>query len=348
MKKRRKIKNKIQRNAIVIKLLHSKSLKNSYWIIGEQVFQMVLSLVVGTMSARYLGPSNYGTLNYTLSFVSFFVSFAALGMDGVVLRKIVSQPDMEGVYLGSCIVFRIIASFFSSISIAIIIIILNPGEGIKLVLALLQSLQLFFRAVNTFDIWFQRWLKSKYTSIGKMISSVLVAAYKLFLLITAKDIIWFAIANSLPDLIIGFILFVFYKKNEGPKLVFKFKAGMSVLSESYHFILSDLMAAIYQYLDRIMIGEMMSDEAVGYYITASTISTMWLFVPASIIKSFRPTIMELKNQGNESLYRRRLTQLFSIIIWVGIGFAVGIFLLGRIIVSVLYGGEYLSAVAPLL
>lgn len=329
------------------KLIKSNNLRNSYWIIGEQIFQMVLGLIIGMWSARYLGPSNYGTLNYTASFVSFFISFATLGMDGVLLKKIVSNPDIEGEYLGSCFVFRIVASFLSSIAIAIIIIILNPTEPIKLVLALIQSLQLAFKAFYTFDIWFQRYLKSRYTSIAKMLSSMLIALYKLFLLVTAKDIIWFAVANSLPDCCIGLILLLFYKKSHGPRLSFRLKTGMSILSESYHFILSDLMSAVCQYLDRVMIGWMLSDEDVGYYIAASTISTMWTFVPSSIIKSFRPMIMELKVQGNDSLYRKRLTQLFSVIIWIGIVFSLGVFLFSNIIVDVLYGKDYSVTVGPL-
>ena len=54
--------------------LKSKEVKNTGWLIGEQVFQMVLSFVISILSARYLGPSNYGTLSYTLSFVTFFVA----------------------------------------------------------------------------------------------------------------------------------------------------------------------------------------------------------------------------------------------------------------------------------
>lgn len=332
---------------LIKKIFGTRNLKNSYWIIGEQIFQMALGLVVGMLSARYLGPSNYGTLNYTASFVSFFISFATLGMDGVILKRIVSNPNMEGEYLGSCFVFKLIASFFSSVAIAIIIVVLNPAEPVKLALALIQSLQLSFRAFYTLDIWFQRYLKSRYTSIAKMITGILVAMYKLFLLITAKDIIWFAVASTLPDCLSGLLLLFFYKKNNGPKLQFKFRTGLNVLSESYHFILSDLMSSICQYFDRIMIGWMLSDEKVGYYIAASTISAMWSFIPASIIKSFRPMIMELKEQGKEDLYRKRLTQLYSAIIWISIFFATGVFAFGNIIVNIMYGKDYIAAVNPL-
>ena len=40
----------------------SSFLKNSGWLIGERVFQMIFSLVIGAITARYLGPANYGLI----------------------------------------------------------------------------------------------------------------------------------------------------------------------------------------------------------------------------------------------------------------------------------------------
>ena len=109
------------------KLLKSKSIKNSGWIIGDQIFEMALQLIVGMITARYLGPANYGTLSYTASFVTFAVSIATLGMDGVVIKKLIDHPDEEGLYLGSSMVFRLISSIVSIISVSLIVFILNPS-----------------------------------------------------------------------------------------------------------------------------------------------------------------------------------------------------------------------------
>lgn len=92
-------------------LFENKELLNSIWIMGERIFNMLISLIVSMLTARYLGPSNYGLLNYTASFVVFMTSVATLGMDGVIIKKIISHPDKEGSYLGSCIFYRMISSF---------------------------------------------------------------------------------------------------------------------------------------------------------------------------------------------------------------------------------------------
>ena len=334
-------------NSIFKKIFKSKNIKNSIWIIGEQVFQMIISLVVGILSARYLGPTNYGSLNYTASFVSLFLSFASLGMEGVIIKRFVDEPNKEGEYIGSCIVFRIISSCLCILSITFIIYFLNPSEPIKIFLAILQSIQLVFRSFYILDYWFQRHLKSRYVSIGKMVACLCVSAYKIFLLIAQKNILWFAFSNSLSEIIIAFFLYFFYKRQNSQKLSYKTSTGLSVLKDSFHFIISDLMVAIYSQMDKIMIGKMMLDTDVGYYTTAIGICAMWAFIPNAIIFSFRPMIMEIKKSGNELLYKKRLTQLYSGIIWICIFISCLICIFAEPIIGILYGKEYYGAVAPL-
>ena len=302
----------------MLHILKSKNAKNASWIIGEQIFQMLISFIIGIFTARYLGPSNYGVLNYTASFVAFVTSIVTLGMDGVVIKKMIATPEREGVILGSCIIFRIISAILSSVSIMVLVFVLNIDEPLKLWLTALQSVQLLFQAGYIFDSWFQRHLQSRFVSIAKMLACIVVSLYKIYLLVYAKDITWFAFSNSLTFIVITLILYFSYKKAGGQKLQFSYKVGKEVLSESYHFIISGLMVAIYSQTGRIIIGEYSTEAEVGYFTMATALSTMWLFVPTAIINSFRPTIMEYKEKHQEELYLRRLKQLYSFLIWLSI------------------------------
>jgi len=328
-------------------IINSKNMQNSFWIIGEQVIQMLISLVVGVLSARYLGPENYGTLSYTASFVTFALSVAKLGMDAVVVKKLVDHPENEGEYIGTSMLYRIISAIVSIVAITVIVYLLNPGDTIKLVLALLQSFRLIFVAIQILDSWFQRKLKSKYVSIGKMVAYIVVSAYKIYLLATAKSVVWFAFSNTLSDIIIAILLLVFYKRQNGARFKIDYKIGNGVLKESYHFIISGIMTAIYSQMDKIMIGQMLTDTDVGFYTTASTICSMWIFVPLAIINSFRPMIFELKQKGDEQIYMQRLKQLYSAIIWLCIFVSAVISLFSNFIICTLYGEAYRGAVGTL-
>lgn len=312
-----------------------------------QIYQMMLSLIIGVLSARYLGPSNYGTINYAASYISFFSIACALGLEGIVVKEIVGKRESEGVVLGSSIVMRLAAGFLSMIAVCAIVAIANPGDQVLLVVTFMQSLVLLFNAFHIIDTWYQSYLRSKTSTIIKCIAYTGMSVYRVWLLITGKSVEWFAFATSLDALLIA-VLFLFrYRRDGAQKLRFNITVSKHLLGLSYHLIISNLMAVIYNQMDRIMIGKMIDQTHVGYYAAASTICNMWLFIPQALANSAQPLIIGLKEE-DEILYKKRIKQLSSTIFWVGVLFAICITVLSHLIIDVLYGADYAQAREPLI
>ena len=64
--------------------------KNTSWLFAEKILRMVVGLFVGVWVARYLGPDKFGLFSYAQSFVGLFTAIATLGLDGIVVRELVS------------------------------------------------------------------------------------------------------------------------------------------------------------------------------------------------------------------------------------------------------------------
>lgn len=62
-------------NKIINKIKYSKIVRNSSWMIFSTVIKMIISLFINMIVARYLGVSNYGIINYGLSFINFLLVF---------------------------------------------------------------------------------------------------------------------------------------------------------------------------------------------------------------------------------------------------------------------------------
>lgn len=312
-----------------------------------QIYQMLLSLVIGVISARYLGPSNYGTINYAASYISFFTIICALGLEGIVVKEMVDDREREGVVLGTSIVMRLIAGLLSMVTVCIIVAVVNPGDQVLLVVAFLQSLVLLFNAFHIIDTWYQSWLRSKVSSIIKCLAYTGMSIYRIWLLVTGKSVEWFAFATSLDALIIAVLFMLCYKKDGNHKLQFNVSKGKSLIFLSYSLIISYLMSAIYSQMDRLMIGKMINQTYVGYYAAAATICNMWLFIPQALANSARPLIMKLKGE-DEDLYIKRIKQITGLTFWIGVVFAVIVTLMSDFIIDVLYGIDYVQAREPLL
>ena len=119
--------------------IYTKVLKNASWIIVCRIVQSLLALIIGMISARYLGPSNFGLLNYASSVVAFVVPLAQLGLRNVLVEEIISHPEREGKTLGTSLVMSVISSLLCMVGCAAFVSIANAGERDTLIVCILYS-----------------------------------------------------------------------------------------------------------------------------------------------------------------------------------------------------------------
>lgn len=334
-------------NKVVKSLIGNKEIKNAGWIIGGRIAQMILSFLVSIFTARYLGPSNYGLINYASAFVAFFTSLCTLGINSVIIKEFIDNPDEQGETIGTTIILRVASSFISSLMIIGIVGVIDRGEPETIIVTALCSVALIFQVFDTINYWFQSKYQSKVASIATLVAYVATSVYKIILLVLQKDVRWFALANSIDYIVLAVFLMSAFRKYGGPKLKFSWTKGKYLLSRSYHYILSGMMVAIYGQTDKLMLKQMLDETIVGYYSLAASINSMWVFVLQAIIDSIYPTIMSLYKNGNKKAFDRKNRQLYMIVIYVSIFVAIMFVLFGKNAIVLIYGEQYESAAMSL-
>lgn len=330
-----------------IKLTKNRFLQNTGWIVGANLVQMVLSFIIGMISARYLGPANFGVINYAAAIVAFFTSFASLGMEGVLVNEFTRKEYKSSEVLGTSLVMGLVSSIISSILVVLLVGVLKQWDRLMIAVTFLQSLTLVFKAFNVFDYWFQSKLLSKYPSIIKCLSYIVMSAYKIFLLITNKSVVWFAFSLGVDTLFITLGLMFCYFVIEKGRIGFNGKLISHIFVQSSPFIISGLVSVIYTQIDKVMIEQFLNDSTqTGLYSAALTVCTTWLFLPQAFITSARPVILGMKDR-NDSRYIVRLKQLYSFVIWGCIAVASVITICAPIIIKILYGDAYAVAAGTL-
>lgn len=331
---------------MIKQFLHNKVARNAGWLISGKVFQMLINFVVGLITARYLGPSNYGLINYAGAYTAFFASFCTLGINSVIVKEFVDNPDKTGEIIGTTLGLRALSSFLSALSIIGISFVVDATEPTTIWVVALCSVGVIFQIFDTFNYWFQSKLQSKTTAIVTLIAYVITAIYKVILLIYKKPVTYFAFSTSVDYICIAILLLICYRKHNGGKLSFSKNYGKALLKKSIHFILPGLMVAIYGQTDKIMLKHMISDAEIGYYSTAVSLCSTWCFVLSAIIDSLYPPIMESFKVSKEDFDRKNKI-LYAIIFYLSI-FVSGLFtIFASIIIKLLYGAEYMGAVSPL-
>ena len=320
--------------------------RNAIWLIGGSIVNKIIAFIVSIWTARYLGPSNYGLINYGAAFTTLFFSICTLGINSVIVKDFIDNPEDEGITMGTTLLLQGSASLLSICIIFLVVFFLNFGEVLTILVVFLCSLGLFFQMMDSLKYWFQAKLESKYAAIATTIAYLISSIYKIVLLITGKNVVWFAIATSIDYLCVAVILYLAYRKMKGPKFAFSKDKAKYLLTRGSHFILSGLMVSIYGSTDKLMLNNMIDEASVGYYGTAVSLCNFWVFILAGIIDSFTPVIMEKHNVDRLS-YEKMNRTLYAIVFYCSFFVSILITVFARFGINLLYGEAYLPAVLPL-
>lgn len=327
-------------------IFKNKVTRNASWMIIGRIYQMSLSFVVSMLTARYLGPSNYGLINYSSSFTSFFSTFCVLGINSVIVKNFIDHPNEEGRTTGSAIGVRMISSICSVVLIMVATLFLDRGERTTHLVVLLLGLGAIPQVFDTLNYWFQAKLESKYAAIASAIGYTVMMGYKISLLVFQKNVVWFAAASSIEYLVVAVCLYYNYRRHGGPSLSFSWRKVKELLNSSHHFILVSLMVSIYGSTDKLMLKQMMDETEVGFYSTAVTVCGLWCFILAAINDSMYPVILEAF-ESDIKLFERKCRQLYAIVFYTSVGVSILYTMFAKYIILILYGEAYLPAITPM-
>jgi O-antigen/teichoic acid export membrane protein len=317
-------------------------ISNMSWLVGGKVINMILQFFVSLATARYLGADHFGEINYVAAYVSFFSSIASLGLAVIVIKEVSRGKQDPDAIIWTGIWMRFATAILSTVTVVAVVSISNQNDPLLQKIAVLESLAIIFSSFDTFMYWFQGKLLAKYVSISGTLAYLGKSLYNIYLLAHNADIVWFAFATSVDTIFLALFLFLFYIKCNGFHPTFSWKTGKALLRESYHYMISGLVAVAYSQIDRIMLKSMLNSTSVGLYSASLTIAGMWSIIPSAIIQSVTPVLYRNADE-NYPLFIRRLRQSYALIWGLNVLWSVGISVLNYWVVYLLYGSDYMGA-----
>ncbi len=319
---------------------------NAKWIIACKVAQSLIQLAIGMLTARYLGPSNYGLIGYAASVTAFALPVMQLGLQSTLIQEMIETPEQEGGIMGTALAMDLISGMACIGMVCAFVGLANPGETETLAVCALYSLSLIFRAAELMQCWFQYKLESKYPSIVMLCSYIIVSVYKIYILAASRSIYWFTAVNSIDFGITGIALIVIYRKLAGQRLSISLDMAERLIKRSKFYILAAMMVTVFQNTDHIMLKMMIGDAENGFYTAAVTCMSVCQFLYTAVTDSARPVVLSSRRENREA-FERNVSRLYCVMIYMALIQGVGFSVFARLIVGVLYGEEYLAAVPVL-
>lgn len=322
-------------------------LANTGWLMADNVFRMVLGVLVGAWVARYLGPEQFGELAYVLAFVAFFQAASKLGLDSIVIRDIAHDVDSAPAILGTVLRLRLITGLVCWAAAIGGMALLRPGDATALLLVAIIASTVIFQAIDTIDLWFQSCTQSRRTVIAKTSALLGVSLIRVVLILAKAPLVAFAGMMLIETVLVALALVWMYRHYPAPAAwIWQVGRARQLLWESWPFLLSGIAVLIYIRIDQLMLFDMVSEHELGIYSAALPLSTAWYFVPVAICASVAPALARKKDRS-EAEYMTALECLFSLMWWYTLPLCIVIALLSEPLIGLLYGPAYAASAAVL-
>lgn len=321
--------------------------KNIGWALLGKMTTLLGSFIVGIFVARYLGPEQYGLMNYVIAYVSIFQALALFGMDNIEIREEAKNKDDRDSIIGTAFVLKLI---FAIITILLIYILLqfSNNDIFTQRMIMLYSISIicncFFVARNYFTsiVWNEYVVK---TEIARTVIGIII---KIVLLIMHANLSWFVAAMTFDFVLLASGYCLSYSKKIDRIRLWRFdrKWAKYLIKQSFPLMLSLSAVVIMQRIDQLMINKMIGIENVGQYSVAFKFVEVMIFVPTIIAQTIAPMLVKIRNE-NINDYVGKSQIFIDLTVWFCVIMAVVACIIAYPLVRFTFGEQYMHAVPVL-
>lgn len=312
-----------------------KYLVNLVWMLSDRVLLLVFQLYIFSSIKRLYDVNVLGGWATINNLSQILMSFFMLGIDVVVIKRIIENKDNAGEEIGTAITIQLVGALIYSIFFYLIIHYFYQDIPNS-------NLYYFVFVVANFFSIFAKTVFWHYSALleAKLRATTIIVSVSLSFIVTYLSVqrdsnfIFYAFAifyfiQFMLSIAIYLLCYVDKKKwvFSKEKLGLYTKAGLKL-------IISTLSVAIFVQADTLMLEKMTNLYEVGVFNAALKISSIWFFVAGIIASAFFPKIVSIKSDSQQALFLMKwMTGTVSIIT-----IAVSIFIVinGHYIISFMY------------
>jgi O-antigen/teichoic acid export membrane protein len=236
---------------------------NIGWLFFDKALRMGMGLLVGVWIARYLGPEQFGQLNYAIAFVALFGAVATLGLNGVVVRDLVKEPDEGGTTLGTALVLQLVGALLAVAMIVSAVFLLRPDDTRTQAMVVILWIGLMFQSSSVIKYWFESQVQSKNVVWVENGVFLLLSVIKVGLILKQASLmafVWVVLAEA-RLVAVGLIGIYLIRVKAFRTWSVNLDLAKKLLSDSWPLILSSLAIMIYMRIDQLMLGEMVGNRS---------------------------------------------------------------------------------------
>lgn len=321
--------------------------QNLFWAVLGKIVTLFSGLVVGVIVARYLGPEQYGLMDYVVSYVFLFQSFAIFGLDVIEVREEARGQQPFQSIIGTAFTIKVVLSVFF-MGAVILTSLWTDADAYTTLLVAIYSFSIVLNTLGVIRNYFTAIVQNEYIVKAEIVRTLIGVGIKLGLLLLHASLTWFIVVYMFDFVLLGSGYIMAYRSKVGSLKEWTFDASLArfLLRESFPLLLTNVAVIIYQRIDHVMIGQMIDKVAVGYYSVASRFVEVLIYIPMMLAQTITPVLVSVRERSQQE-YICKSQQFMNFSLWCSLMVAALTSLSAYWIVRYTFGVNYLAAVPVL-
>lgn len=320
--------------------------KNTVLLLVSQIVVSILFFLSMLYAARYLGATGFGILSTALALTAILGLFSDLGLNTLTTREVSRNTSLADKYLPNMLLMKLVLAFVTFGSIALVSNLFYSQEVLHVVyiLALSTILDSFS---STFYSIFQAYEKMEYQALGKALGSFLLFAGTIISIYYGLTVLAFAYVYFFTSLIIlVYASIVCVQKFLLPKVEVDLKFWKIIIPKALPLSLVLIFGVVYFRIDMVLLSIIKGSTAAGIYSAAYRLMDFMTFVPVVFTTSILPVMSKFYLSSKDSL-KISYKLSFKYMVILGLPIAVGITILAKNIILLIYTADFEQSIFSL-
>lgn len=317
-----------------------KIFRNSGWLLVDKLARLFIGLITMAMIARHIGPEAFGIWNYAIALTAIVGSIAILGLDKVVVKEVVSNPERQDTIIASTLAIRFAAGIIAFLCCVAIVLATKRHSPVYLYCTIITALNIVLLSFDVFDYFYQAKNEVHKVIIPKVTLFVTFCVIKIvfvYLNGTLLHFVWLSFA----ELLLTYLTILIFYLKEGNRLftAISFREMRYLFLHSWPLMFTGVLILLYVKADQLLLDTLSSSVQLGEYAAAARISELWYALPTVLATAILPGLIS-KRQENMPAYLHAIERWLRLSFWVSTAIAVVMTFSSAGIAHWLYGDQF--------
>lgn len=314
-----------------------------WWLAGDRFGRVALGVVVSIAVARHLGPEQFGSLSFAVALTGIVAVVAALGLDDIVVREMSGPTGSSRIWWAA---FRLRCWAVPSGYLAIVAFAwFWRGTGPdSLGIVAIVAAGLFFSPADLVEAWFIGKGNPRPAAVTRHAATWIAAVWRLTLVWQDASVWAFALAVIVEAILVAGAFFVIFRpfRATGNVMIHSRELSVRLLKEGWPLMASGTLVTLTMQVDRLMLGRLAGDTAVGIYVVATRLTELFHLVPVAAGAAIMPKL-SAAYRSDAASYRRISRNMVLALLIAGVVSTAAISFAGPWGVLVVFGNDYVEA-----